>query len=115
MAYMHIVHVILNEPYTFNFTDLYSQKYMKNRTVNYIIAVIYTNELLILKDSRYNYLFKEMNENDYRKLQCKKIDLIDEFTNRPNEFTFRSITNVYSLPLDSGYKYSPELKVWELH
>ena len=56
---MYIVHVILNEPYTFNFTDKYSLKYMKSRSMKYIIAIIYTDELLILRDSRYNYLFKE--------------------------------------------------------
>ena len=110
--YMYIVHVILNEPYTFNFTDSYSLKHMKSRTMKYSIAVIYTNELLELRDSRHNYMFKEISENDYRCLQCNKHDMIAEFNKNPCEFNFCSITNVYSLPLLSGYKYNPDLKLW---
>jgi hypothetical protein len=111
---MFIVHVILNEPYTFNFTDSYSLKFSRQRTMKYSIAVIYTNEMLDLRDSRFNYMFKEIQENDYNELQCKKNDMISEFIKTPGEFNFCSITNVYSLPLLSGYKYNPELKVWVL-
>ena len=102
--YMYIVHVILNEPYTFNFTDSYSLKFSGQRTMKYSIAAIYTNEMLDLCDSRFNYMFKEIQESDYRALQCKK----------PDEFNFCSITNIYSLPLLTGYKYNPELKLWML-
>jgi len=109
--YMYTVHVILNEPYTFNFTDKYSLKYMKSRSVKYIIAIIYTDELLILRDSRYNYLFKEINENDYRCLKYNKTDMISEFNKNPNKFTFCSITNVYSLPVLPGYVYDPLSKI----
>jgi hypothetical protein len=108
---MYIVHVILNEPYTFNFTDKYSLKYMKSRSMKYNIAIMYTDELLILRDSRYNYLFKEINENDYHCLKCNKTDMIKEFNKNSNNFTFHSITNVYSLPVLPGYVYDPLLKI----
>ncbi len=112
--YMYIVHVILNEPYTFNFTDSYSLKFSGQRTMKYSIAAIYTNEMLDLRDSRFNYMFKEIQESDYRALQCKKHDMISEFNKNPGEFNFCSITNIYSLPLLTGYKYNPELKLWML-
>jgi len=111
--YMYIVHVILNEAYTFNFTDKYSLKYMNSRSMKYNIAIIYTEELLILRNSRYNYLFKEINENDYHCLKCDKTDMITEFNKNPNKFTFRSITNLYSLPVLPGYIYDPLLKIYK--
>ena len=110
MAYMYIVHVILANPYTFHFTDAYSLKYMKQRTMKYYIAILYTDEILELKDSRFNYLFKEIGEYAYYTLRCKKIDMITEFIKKPENFTCISITNPYSLPMLPNYKYSPELK-----
>ena len=114
MSYMYIVHVILNEPYTFNFTDSYSLKHMQSRTMKYSIAVIYANEMLELRDSRHNYMFKEISEKEYQSLNCKKHIMIDEFIKNPGEFNFCSITNAYSLPLLPGYKYNTEIKVWLL-
>ena len=110
--YMYIVHVILNEPYTFHFTDYYSLKHMRHRTMKYSTAVIYTNEFLELRASRFNYMFKEIRETDYIALKCKKIDMIEQFNKNPDDFTFCSITNIYHLPLIPGYKYVPELKVY---
>ena len=110
--YMYIVHVILNEPYTFNFTDSYSLKHMQTRTMNYSIAVIYSNDMLDLRNSRHNYMFREINETEYQSLNCKKNNMIDEFIKNPGDFNFCSITNVYSLPLLEGYKYYPVLKLW---
>ena len=106
---MYIVHVILNEPFTFNFTDSYR---LKERTMKYSTAVIYTNDFLDLRDSRYNYMMKEMSETDYNSLKCKKTDIISEFNKNPSDFNFCSVTNVYSLPLLSGYRYNPELKLY---
>jgi len=109
---MYIVHVILNEPYTFHFTDSYSLKYMKTRTMKYSIAIVYTDELLELKDSRYNYLFKEIGETAYNSLPYKKTDIINEFTKNPENFTFNSITNPYSLPMSPHYVYCPDIKTY---
>ena len=110
MSYMYIVHVILQEPYTFHFTDAYSVKYMKQRTMKYMIAIIYTDEILEMKDSRINYLFKEIGEQEYNALPYKKTDMIGEFVKNPGNFTFISVSKPYSLPILPNYKYCPEIK-----
>jgi len=110
MSYMYIVHVILNEPYTFHFTDTYSLKYMNQRTVYYSIAILYVDELLELNDSKYNPMYKEIGEIEYHALRCNKIDMRNAFMLNPSNFTCISISNPYSLPILPNYKYCPELK-----
>ena len=110
MSYMYIVHVILIEPYTFHFTDSYSLKYMKSRTLNYVIAILYVDETLELRDSQFNPMYKEIGEMEYNLMQCNKIDMRHAFMLNPDTFTCISISNPYSLPILPNYKYCPELK-----
>ena len=112
MAYMYIVHVVLKEPFTFHFTDAYSLKFMKQRTMKYSVAIFYTDEILELKDSRFHYLFKEIDETEYVALQYNKIDIVSEFKTNPENFTFISITNPYSLPMLPNYTYCPDIKTY---
>ena len=110
MSYMYIVHIVLNEPHTFWFTDSYSLKYMKSRKMNYSIAILYVDETLELKDSRFNPMYKEIGDTEYQSLRCNKIDMRHAFTLKPDNFTCISISNPYSLPILPNYKYCPELK-----
>jgi len=107
---MYVVHVILEEPYTFHFTDAYSVKYMKQRTMTYMFAIIYTDEILELKDSRIHYLYKEIGEQEYKALLYKKIDMIEQFIKNPGNFTFMSVSKPYSLPILPNYEYCPKTK-----